>query len=87
MPCPSGDTAAAALRVAAAAVLLGLPAIGAMAAGNDIEQQAKASRSYLTVVRMDDGATREIRETRRPAWRSGDRVRVAKGTLILDIGG
>ena len=64
-----------------------LPAIGAMSAGNDIERQAKSSRSYELSIRMDDGSLRLIHQARRPDLRAGDHVRIVDGAVVLDMGG
>lgn len=64
-----------------------LPAIGAMRAGNEFEQQARASRSYEISIRMDDGSLRLIHQARRADLRAGDHVRIVGGAVVLDLGG
>lgn len=65
----------------------GLPAIGAMAAGNEIEKQSSTARNYEITVRMDDGAVRVIRETGPLRWRAGDHIKIVDRVMVMDLGG
>ncbi|WP_317203022.1 glycine zipper 2TM domain-containing protein [Janthinobacterium sp.] len=56
-------------------------AIGGAVAGNQIEGNVKAQRSYDVTVRLDNGNTRTIHQTAQPAWRAGDQVRIVDGTI------
>jgi len=56
-------------------------AIGGALAGNQIEKQAKASRSYEIRVHMNDGSSRTIAQASQPEWRDGDRVRIVDGVV------
>lgn len=58
-----------------------LGALGGAFAGNQIEGQVKASRSYQIVVRLDDGSTRTLHQSEQPGWQAGDRVQVVNGAL------
>jgi outer membrane lipoprotein SlyB len=58
-------------------------AIGGAFAGNQIEKQVKATRSYVTTIRMNDGSSRTIAQAAKPAWRSGDEVRIVDGVVRL----
>lgn len=56
-------------------------AIGGALAGNQIEKQAKATHSYETTVRMNDGSMRAVVQATQPAWRNGDHVRIVDGVV------
>lgn len=86
-PCADCGVIEATRQVDRRAESSALPAIGAMRAGNDIEQQAKASRSHEISIRMDDGSLRLIHQARRPDLRAGDHVRIIDGAVVLDMGG
>lgn len=58
-----------------------LGAIGGAVAGNQIEGNVRATRSYNIVVRLDNGKTRTVHQTAAPGWRQGDRVRIVNGGL------
>ena len=58
-----------------------LGAAGGAWAGHKIEQKVRATTRWEVVLRMDDGSARTISFTEAPAWRVGDRVRLANGTL------
>jgi outer membrane lipoprotein SlyB len=59
-------------------------AIGGAFAGNQIEKQAKSSRSYETTVRMNNGASRTVAQTAQPAWHDGDRVKIVDGVVRMN---
>jgi len=59
-------------------------AIGGAFAGNQIEKQARASRSYETTVRMSNGSSRTVAQAAQPDWRNGDRVKIVDGTVQLN---
>ena len=56
-------------------------AIGGAVAGNQIEGQVKATHSYETTVRLDDGSTRVISDAAQPGWRTGDHVKIVDGVV------
>jgi outer membrane lipoprotein SlyB len=56
-------------------------AVGGAVAGNQIEGNMKANHSYEIRVRLDDGTLRTFHQQSVPQWRTGDRVRVVKGSL------
>ena len=58
-----------------------LGAIGGAVAGNQIEGNVRATRSYNIVVRLDNGKTRTLHQSAAPNWRQGDRVRIVNGGL------
>jgi outer membrane lipoprotein SlyB len=41
----------------------------------------KANHSYEIRVRLDDGTLRTFHQQSAPQWRTGDRVRIVKGSL------
>jgi outer membrane lipoprotein SlyB len=56
-------------------------AVGGAVMGNQVEGNMKATTSYEIRVRLDDGTLRTFHQHSAPAWRSGDRVRIVKGSL------
>jgi outer membrane lipoprotein SlyB len=56
-------------------------AVGGAVVGNQVEGNMKATTSYEIRVRLDDGKVRTFRQSSAPQWRSGDRVRIVKGSL------
>lgn len=56
--------------------------VGGALAGNEIEKRQKKATHYDIRVRMDDGSVVTVRADSLPAWRSGDRVRLANGALV-----
>jgi outer membrane lipoprotein SlyB len=58
-----------------------LGAAGGAFAGKEIEQQARASKSWETTVRLDDGSYRTMSSSTAPIWRGGERVRLVDGSL------
>jgi outer membrane lipoprotein SlyB len=59
-------------------------AIGGAFAGNQIEKQAKASRSYETTVRMNNGSSRTVAQATQPVWRDGDHVKLVDGVVRMN---
>ena len=59
-------------------------AIGGAFAGNQIEKQAKATQSYETTVRMNNGSSRTIAQASQPEWRDGDHVKIVDGAVRLN---
>jgi outer membrane lipoprotein SlyB len=57
-------------------------AVGGAFAGNAIEKNAKKTKSYHVVVRMDDGSERTYRQTNDPGLVKGEKVKVEKDTVI-----
>jgi outer membrane lipoprotein SlyB len=56
-------------------------AVGGAVVGNQVEGNMKADTSYEIRVRLDDGTLRTFHQHSVPPWRTGDRVRIVKGTL------
>lgn len=56
-------------------------AVGGAVVGNQVEGNMKASVSYEIRVRLDDGTLRTFHQHSAPPWRTGDRVRIVKGSL------
>jgi outer membrane lipoprotein SlyB len=56
-------------------------AVGGAVMGNQVEGNMKANHSYEIRVRLDDGTLRTFHQQSAPQWRTGDRVRVVKGSL------
>jgi outer membrane lipoprotein SlyB len=56
-------------------------AVGGAVVGNQVEGNMKASTSYEIRVRLDDGTLRTFHQHSAPAWRTGERVRIVKGSL------
>lgn len=56
-------------------------AVGGAVMGNQVEGNMHANISYEIRVRLDDGTLRTFHQHALPQWRSGDRVRVVKGSL------
>lgn len=59
-------------------------AIGGAFAGNQIEKQAKATRSYETTVRMNNGSSRTVAQATQPEWHDGDRVKIVDGVVRMN---
>lgn len=57
-------------------------AVGGAYAGNAVEKNVRASKSYEITVRLDDGNTRVFSESQEPSIQRGDRVRISNGQLI-----
>lgn len=58
-----------------------LGAAGGAWAGHKIEQKVRATTRWEVVLRMEDGSARTVSLAEAPAWRVGDRVRLANGVL------
>jgi outer membrane lipoprotein SlyB len=56
-------------------------AVGGAVVGNQVEGNMKANHSYEIRVRLDDGTLRTFHQQSAPQWRTGDRVRIVKGSL------
>jgi outer membrane lipoprotein SlyB len=56
-------------------------AVGGAVVGNQVEGNMKATTSYEIRVRLDDGTLRTFHQHSAPAWRTGERVRIVKGSL------
>jgi len=56
-------------------------AVGGAVMGNQVEGNMKANHSYEIRVRLDDGTLRTFHQQSAPQWRTGDRVRIVKGSL------
>lgn len=56
-------------------------AVGGALAGNQIEKQAKSTKSYDITVRMNDGSRRVIREANATSWHAGDHVKIVDGAI------
>ena len=59
---------------------------GAVVAGEDTQESSAAAvvprTAYRVTVRMEDGSYRTLSQPRRPVFKSGDRVRIADGSLV-----
>ena len=58
-----------------------LGAAGGAFAGKEIEQQARATKSWEIAVRLDDGSYRTVSTNSAPIWHGGERVRLVDGRL------
>ena len=56
-------------------------AVGGAVVGNQVEGNMNANHSYEIRVRLDDGKLRTFHQHSVPQWRTGDRVRIVKGSL------
>lgn len=63
-----------------AGTLLG--AAGGAVAGHQIERHARTTKRFHVDVRMEDGSVKTVTTQARPAWKSGDRVRLRDGRLV-----
>jgi outer membrane lipoprotein SlyB len=52
---------------------------GGAYAGHVVEKKVRESTEYDVVIRMDGGATREVRLDDKPPFESGDRVKLVDG--------
>jgi outer membrane lipoprotein SlyB len=59
-------------------------AIGGAFAGNQIEKQTRATRSYETTVRMNNGSSRTVAQAAQPEWRDGDHVKIVDGVVQMN---
>jgi uncharacterized Rmd1/YagE family protein len=57
---------------------------GRALAGNQIEKRARATLSYETTVRMNNGSSRTVGQDTQPVWRDGDHVRVVDGVVRMN---
>jgi outer membrane lipoprotein SlyB len=57
-------------------------AAGGAIAGHQIERHARTTKHYQVQVRMADGSTKTVRYSARPAWKSGDKVKLVDGKLV-----
>lgn len=55
--------------------------VGGAYAGHTVEKKTRTTQQYEITVRLDDGSTRTLSETDKPAWHSGDRVRVSNDRI------
>jgi hypothetical protein len=63
-------------------VMTGLGLAGGAVAGNEIEKNMRATSSWETTVRFDDGSVRTLRQGTPPTWRAGERVGVDNGVIV-----
>jgi hypothetical protein len=47
----------------------------------DVERSARSHKRYEVSVRLPDGSVKTVSSDTPPAWKSGDKVRVANGKL------
>jgi outer membrane lipoprotein SlyB len=59
-------------------------AIGGAFAGNQIEKQARGTRSFETTVRMNNGSSRTVAQAGQPEWRDGDHVKIVDGVVQMN---
>lgn len=57
-------------------------AVGGAVAGHQIERHARTTKHYEVQVRMPDGKLRSVKYATRPAWKSGDKVKLQEGKLV-----
>ena len=57
-------------------------AVGGAFAGNAIEKNAKKTKSYHVVVRMDDGSERTYRQASDPGLMRGEKVKIENDTVV-----
>ena len=57
-------------------------AVGGAFAGNAIEKNAKKTKSYHVVVRMDDGSERNYRQASDPGLMRGEKVKIENDTVV-----
>ena len=57
-------------------------AVGGAFAGNAIEKNAKKTKSYHVVVRMDDGSERTYRQASDPGLIRGEKVKIENDTVV-----
>ena len=55
--------------------------VGGAYAGHTVEKKTRSTQQYEITVRLDDGSMRTISETEKPAWHTGDRVRVSNDRI------
>ncbi|MCK6404591.1 MAG: glycine zipper 2TM domain-containing protein [Rhodocyclaceae bacterium] len=55
---------------------------GGAYAGHQVEKKVREKTEYQVVVRMDNGGTRTIKYAEKPAFLSGDRVKIENGMLV-----
>lgn len=55
--------------------------VGGAYAGHTVEKKTRSTQQYEITVRLDDGSLRTINETEKPAWHTGDRVRVSNDRI------
>jgi outer membrane lipoprotein SlyB len=58
-------------------------AVGGGLLGNSIEKSQRTTVAYQVVVRMNDGTTRQIESQSLPPWRTGDKVKLVGGSIVL----
>lgn len=63
-------------------VMTVLGALGGAVAGHQIEKSVKKVKSYEIAIRFEDGSSRLITQDTPPAWRAGDKVRLANGVIV-----
>ncbi len=56
--------------------------VGGAFAGNAIEKNAKKTKSYDIVIRMEDGSERTIRQATAPSLVSGDKVKIENDVVV-----
>jgi outer membrane lipoprotein SlyB len=56
-------------------------AAGGALLGNTVEKDARATKHWEIVVRLDDGSTRTLTSQVAPFWHGGERVRMVDGKL------
>lgn len=56
-------------------------AVGGGLAGNEVEKRVKATVTYSTTVRFEDGTSRVFDAVAAPGWKVGDKVRIVDGAI------
>jgi outer membrane lipoprotein SlyB len=55
--------------------------VGAVA-GNEVEKNVKKKSYYVVTVRLDNGGSKSVTQSAKPALREGDRVKVVDGNRL-----
>lgn len=61
-----------------------LGAAGGAYAGHEVEKRVRTTKRWDVSVRLDDGSLQSMTYNTAPAWRAGERVRLANGTITLE---
>ena len=51
-------------------------------AGNQVEKNAKKKSYYVVTVALDNGSKRSINQSEKPAFKTGDRVKIVDGDKV-----
>jgi len=79
----AGKTDAATSTIGGTATTI-LGVAGGAVTGHYAEQALRGSKEWNVMVRMDNGETRTVNMKSEPSVKTGDRVRVAEGSVVRD---